>query len=53
MKKITELVTKTEKPEQRAKKKAITFGSFKRAEDNKENTNQNLQLLLKMQEYKE
>jgi len=33
MKKITELVTKTEKPEQRAKKKAITFGSFKRAED--------------------
>ena len=33
MKKITELVTKTEKPEQKAKKKAITFGSFKRAED--------------------
>ena len=33
MKKITELVTRTEKPEQRAKKKAITFGSFKRAED--------------------
>ena len=33
MKKITELVTITEKPEQRAKKKAITFGSFKRAED--------------------
>ena len=33
MKKITELVTSPEKPEQRAKKKAITFGSFKRAED--------------------
>jgi hypothetical protein len=33
MKKITELVTKTEKPEQRAKNKAISFGSFKRAED--------------------
>jgi len=33
MKKITELVTKSEKPEQRAKKKAVTFGSFKRAED--------------------
>ena len=33
MKKINELVTSTEKPEQRAKKKAITFGSFKRAEE--------------------
>ena len=33
MKKITELVTSPEKPEQRAKRKAITFGSFKRAED--------------------
>jgi len=33
MKKITELVTKTEKPEHKAKRKAITFGSFKRAED--------------------
>ena len=33
MKKIIELVTKTEKPEYRAKKKAITFGSFKRAEE--------------------
>ena len=33
MKKIIELVTKTEKPEYRAKKKAISFGSFKRAED--------------------
>lgn len=33
MKKLTELVTSTEKPEHRAKRKAITFGSFKRAED--------------------
>ena len=33
MKKLDELVTSTEKPEQRAKKKAITFGSFKRAEE--------------------
>ena len=33
MKKINELVTKTEKPEQKAKRKAITFGSFKRAEE--------------------
>ena len=33
MKKITELVTKTEKPEHKAKRKAVTFGSFKRAED--------------------
>ena len=33
MKKITELVTSPEKPEHKAKRKAITFGSFKRAED--------------------
>ena len=33
MKKLTELVTSTEKPEHKAKRKAITFGSFKRAED--------------------
>ena len=33
MKKLDELVISTEKPEQRAKKKAITFGSFKRAEE--------------------
>ena len=33
MKKINELVTNTEKPEHRAKRKAITFGSFKRAEE--------------------
>jgi len=33
MKKINELVTNTEKPEYRAKRKAITFGSFKRAEE--------------------
>jgi len=33
MKKITELVTKTEKPEHKAKRKAVTFGSFKRAEE--------------------
>ena len=33
MKKINELVTSAEKPENRAKKKAITFGSFKRAEE--------------------
>ena len=33
MKKINELVTKTEKPEHKAKRKAITFGSFKRAEE--------------------
>ena len=33
MKKINEIVTSTEKPEQRAKRKAVTFGSFKRAEE--------------------
>ena len=33
MKKLNELVTSTEKPEHKAKRKAITFGSFKRAED--------------------
>ena len=33
MKKITNLVTSTERPEQTAKRKAITFGSFKRAEE--------------------
>ena len=33
MKKINELVTSTEKPEHKAKRKAITFGSFKRAEE--------------------
>ena len=33
MKKITELVTSPEKPEHKVKRKAITFGSFKRAED--------------------
>jgi len=33
MKKITELVTSPEKPEHKAKRKAVTFGSFKRAED--------------------
>ena len=33
MKKINEIVTSTEKPEQRAKRKALTFGSFKRAEE--------------------
>ena len=33
MKKINELVTKTEKPEHKAKRKAVTFGSFKRAEE--------------------
>ena len=33
MKKINELVTNTEKPEYKAKRKAITFGSFKRAEE--------------------
>ena len=33
MKKIIELLTTSEKPEYRAKKKARTFGSFKRAED--------------------
>ena len=33
MKKITELVTSPEKPEHKAKRKAITFGSFKRAEE--------------------
>ena len=35
MKKIKELVTSTEKPEQLAKNKSITFGSFKRTEDKK------------------
>ena len=33
MKKINELVTSTEKPEHKAKRTAITFGSFKRAEE--------------------
>ena len=33
MKKLDELVTSTEKPENKAKRKAITFGSFKRAEE--------------------
>ena len=33
MKKLDELVTSTEKSEQKAKRKAITFGSFKRAEE--------------------
>ena len=33
MKKINELVTSSEKPEHKAKRKAITFGSFKRAEE--------------------
>ena len=33
MKKINELVTKTEKPEHKSKRKAVTFGSFKRAEE--------------------
>ena len=33
MKKITNLVTSTERPKQTAKRKAITFGSFKRAEE--------------------
>jgi len=33
MKKINELVTTSKKTENRAKKKAITFGSFKRAEE--------------------
>ena len=33
MKKINEIVTSTEKPQERAKRKAVTFGSFKRAEE--------------------
>ena len=33
MKKLDELVTSTEKPEHKVKRKAITFGSFKRAEE--------------------
>ena len=33
MKKINELVTKTEKPEHKSKRRAVTFGSFKRAEE--------------------
>ena len=33
MKKINELVTSAEKPEHKAKRTAITFGSFKRAEE--------------------
>ena len=33
MKKINEIVTSTENPEQRAIRKAVTFGSFKRAEE--------------------
>ena len=33
MKKINELVTRTEKPEHKAKRRAVTFGSFKRAEE--------------------
>ena len=33
MKKLDELVISTEKPENKAKRKAITFGSFKRAEE--------------------
>ena len=33
MKKLNELVTKTEKPEHKSKRRAVTFGSFKRAEE--------------------